>query len=536
MARTDREFRLEDGPWVEMQDTLSPTARKEGSYLYAQNVYPQDPELGGQMAGRPGSRPMGAPPAEGVVIGGLGNSANGITQFSSPTHGELSVCASAGSLYVYDWTTEAWTMGVSQADIVAAGANLGAGSAAIISLTNAFDKLVVSDGTYNPFLWDGTIGGGVTPLPNAQPLYGPPTLYQGRLFGISGFDLRKMIWSEPDDPTTGYEAGGYNNAWTLRQTDPHTLTRLVGTNQGIVIFREHSITMALGDVGENFASASTSESIDSTVGTKTPYAVCEVGANIAFLDANLRPHIVLPGAVGARPCWQGFREELWNGPARAIDNRCSAVYWSALNLVLFAVPDGFNKRNLLLVLNVVANDIPRPAGVWLGWAIGSDQTHVIAILRRPVIYSDSSMQVLVRGMWPSGRVYQFGHPDDDPFLTDDAVVNAGLVPIEHVFRTQPLGHSTKRDKIFDRVDLTWRADDDANIEVQTISPLGESDPQTVSLTPVDDYATESHGAIGIDVQARWTQVRIRHARPGEQFGLVAVTVTGYATDDDPPIP
>lgn len=526
MATTDRQILLEDGPWSEMIDNTAPTTRKEGAYQYGQNVYPQDPEIGGQLVGRPGSRMMG-----GLVA--VGGSINGIGQFSSPTAGELTVCVSAGALYVFDWTTESWSLAVSLATIVAAGANLVTTTSELVSLINAFDKLVVSDGLYSPFLWDGTIGGGITPLPNCPALYGPPTVYQARLFGIAQDDRRKMVWSEADDPTTGYEAGGFNNAWVIRQTDPHTLTALVGTNVGIVIFRERSVTMATGNVGENFASADTEEAIDSTIGTRTPWAVVEVAGNIVFLDADLRPHAVLPGAVGVRPCWQGFRETLRQGPTRAIDSFCSATYWAATGLVLFSVPDVALQNNMLLVLQVVGGQLPRPAAVWNGWGIADDETHVIAMVKRPTVIEANYFEVLVRGMY-SGHAYMFGGLDDEPFLTDDLLYDMGTIPVEHLVRCQPLGYATKREKIFDRIDVAVRTD--MVLEISSVTPRGTApDPQVITLAS-SEPDLEVHGDVGIDQQARWIQPIIRHQAVGERFSLVAVTVTGYATDDDPPIP
>jgi hypothetical protein len=108
-----------------------------------------------------------------------------------------------------------------------------------------------------------------------------------------------MVWSEADSPTTGYEAG-FSNAWTIRQTNPHSLTRLYGTNQGLVVFRARSITMAVGDVGDDtFQSSDSQEAIDATMGTRSPWAVVELGMNLVFSERGLE---AVPDPAGRHGC------------------------------------------------------------------------------------------------------------------------------------------------------------------------------------------------------------------------------------------
>jgi hypothetical protein len=527
MAVTDRALMLEDGPWNQMIDSLAPTARKEGAYKLGQNVYPMDSEVGECLVGRPGTR------VAGNRLVTYPDLVQAIVQFS---HGavEQTIAVAGGELYAYDWDTETWTKVVTAANLVTAGVTFSA--VPWVACVTFGDTLLVSDQVNPPFLWNGTAGaGGLTSLTNCPPLYGKPTVHQARIFGIKASDLRTMVWSEADDATTGYEAG-FANAWTLRQTDQHPLTCLVGTNQGLVIFRARSITMAVGDVGDlSFQSTDTREAIDSSVGTSTPFAVLEVGPNIVFLSSDLQPYLSRPGAAGVVPLWQGFRNTLVAGATRANAQQTYAVHYTPSNLLLFAVGSPTSDApNTILVLDA-KSDTPLPVGVWQGWNDVSGAT----ISAMAMVLDASGGTSVPRWMHgdlgaSGGYVYTHGNPDDAEFLTDDVMVT-GILPIEHIVKLQPLGFSTKREKVMDRIDASFRGDTVQNCTIGATTPRGDLDPVEVAVTP-SAADLEVHASLGIDVTARWIAPTIRHQAIGEEFGLVAVSVTAYATDDDPGVP
>lgn len=531
MAVVDRLVPLEDGPFTRMIDSPNPVTRVEGAYTLGQNVYPQDPELGEELVGRPGSRPLG-----GSFGATNAHAVNGLGQFRTAT-ADFTVAIYAGEIYTLDWTTEAWTKQVTTADLTTAGISLQTTSAERFAMVPAFDQLLVSGGIDAPFLWDGTAHGGLTALTACPPLYGVPTVHQARLFGIKATDRRTMVWSEADDPTTGYETGGFTNAWTLRQTDPYPLTRLVGTNQGLVIFREQSCTLAVGDVGTlEFQSSDTQEAIDAKVGTKTPWAVVEIGRNIVFLDALLRPHLIRPGATGVVPLWHDFRTTLRNGAHRSVDQWSHGVYYTPANLILFAVPQEDYQVDMMLVLSA-ATETPTPVAVWNGWGAESGENlHVMTMVRRPTLSGVTDpVPTLIRAAWPTNLVYLHGNPDDDTFLTDD-ITAAGLTqPIYHLVYGQPLGYSAKREKVFDRLDVSFRANTAQSALLWVRTARGDSDPLTVAVNATVSEA-EVKASLGLDEQARWIAPRIAHQVAGERFGLVAFSVTAYASDDDPKAP
>jgi hypothetical protein len=549
MARTDRVVLLEDGPWTEMVDAKSPAARKEGAYRYGQNVYPLDPALGDELVGRPGVRLLGARLTE------TGAHIQGIFQFSQPLT-EMTVVVAGGRLFTIDWLTEAWTERVTAADLLTAGIVFNDVVTKVAFLIVS-DQLMISDGYNAPFLWDGSAGSaGLTPMTNCPPLLGQPTMYESRVFGIKTYDPATMVWSETDDPLTGYEAGGFTNAWTIRQTNARPLTRLVGTNDGLVIFRERSVTIALGTVGPDFSTTATHDAIDSTRGTQTPFAVVEVGANILFLDAEMRPHILRPGGVGVEPIWDGVREIVADGGRMASPTTCIATHYTPANLVLFAIPNSVTSTSVgrMLVYDV-SGDFPKAVGIWDGWTtVAGTNITALAMVLRTYLYGGNT-PVLLHGDRGDngGYVYQHGNPDDTSFLTDDEIVT-GTQAITHTVECQALGFSTKRDKVFDRVDVTCRPLPQMTLNISVATPRDVGTPQTVFVNTggqgwdyglwdsgdLFDVATmedeEQHADLGIDAFGRWARPKIVHQTIGERFGMVAVTVTGYATNDDPEIP
>lgn len=529
MAATDRAIILEDGPWSQMIDSLAPTARKEGAYALGRNVYPMDSDVGESLVGRPGTR------VAGNRLVTFPNYVQAIVQFSHASS-ETTVAIAGGELYTFNWTTETWTKVVTAANLATAAITF-ASTTRVACLTFG-DSLFVSDQFNTPFLWNGTSGsGGLTKLTNCPALYGQPTVHQARIFGIKQSDQRTMVWSEADDATTGYDSGLFTNAWTLRQTDQHPLTRLVGTNSGLVIFRARSITQAVGDVGDlSFQSTDTREAIDASVGTSTPFAVLEVGPNIVFLSSDLKPYLSRPGATGVEPIWQGFRNTLVGGALRANPQQAYAVHHTPHNLILFAVSDSSadTSPNTVLVLDA-KGETPVPVAVWRGWNDNGGAS-ISAMAMALDTSSPTSVPRWLHGDYGDngGYVYLHGNPDDATFLTDDVMVT-GILPVEHIAKLQPLGFSTKREKVFDRIDVSLRNDTVQTLSIGYTTPRGDADPVEVDVIP-SSASLEVHAALGIDETARWIAPTITHQAIGEEFGLVAVSVTAYPMDDDPAVP
>lgn len=535
MAATDVEIPLEDGPWEGMLDSISPTAQATGKYLLGQNIYPLDPDLGDGMVGRPGVKQMGAQ---------LPGRAQGSFQFTKSTGFEATVQVAGGRFYTFNWGTLAWTEVLTTAQLGAAGIVIDP-AAQNVAFLNFSDRLVVSDGTHKLWDWDGTTGGGLRNLVNSEPMYGQPRITYDRIVGIVVGEPKTIIWSNTDDATTGYRAGGFNNAWSLTQNDPNRLYALLATNNVTYAIRARSALPLEGAPGDNWSTDNTRDSISDTFGTLSPFAAILHDVNAFVVDADLHPQFLRPGGAGFIPIWRELRETTKRiSKSPGIASKVQTVFYSPASLFLVAYPDsGANECNAILVYDA-KGELPRAVAVWRGWEVTS-----MAMVKdgsgRPVwIHGDSL-----------GYLYQHGNPDDDTFLTDDALVT-GTVAIEHLFEQQPQGVSTKTEKIFDRADFVVRQEAAVmTLNLSLTTPHGTSIEQQVVLgaptTGFDDLpgfddllfdsvggstTLEQHSDVGLDGYGRWGKLKIRHATLGERFGLEAIRLTTYVTDDDPEAP
>lgn len=169
------------------------------------------------------------------------------------------------------------------------------------------DYLILSDGENRPLKWNpANVGSGtatfsvLTDLSNA--IYGPLAVYYGKLFGILASDRTTLVWSEENDPDIGYQASGYDNFWTLRQTSSAPMTALAGTNEALYVFRSNSITSIQGAVNSDFRAAGTLEGVSQSVGTLAPDSVTIAEDSVFFLDQFARPNKIQPGR-GLVPLW-----------------------------------------------------------------------------------------------------------------------------------------------------------------------------------------------------------------------------------------
>src|SRR5690606_28837825 len=250
------------GPWRGVRDTMDPPSRDPTLAFRMRNVFPLTPEIGSGVVGRPGFRLAGER---------TGPTVQWIGQFEKSDGTDKTIKIAGGEIYEYDWLTDSWVLQVSQAEIAAAGGALE--TAGRVWAVSFADVLVITDGVNQPITWDGTSGGGVAVLTNAPVMFGPPTVYYARLFAIKSDERSTIVWCEPGQPNVGWEAEGYNNSWTLRQTDQAPLFALCGTNAGLYYFRARSVGMILGAVDEEFRTTGTHEAVSESVGCTSPDTV-----------------------------------------------------------------------------------------------------------------------------------------------------------------------------------------------------------------------------------------------------------------------
>ncbi len=198
-------------------------------------------------------------------------------------------------IQTYDWAGT-WTTRVTRAQILAAGVTLPAVGFEVLAVV--FNKTVVfSDGANLLWTWDGTNGGGIVSLTNCPVAYGRPTVYYGKLFVIKNAERNTIDWSEENQANTGYEAGGFNNSWSLTQTGTAPLVAIIGTNAGLYYFRNRSCGVIKGAVNPDFVTTGVHDAVSTTLGCGDFRSVLSVENEVWWCDAYSRPHYLPAGGA-----------------------------------------------------------------------------------------------------------------------------------------------------------------------------------------------------------------------------------------------
>jgi len=529
-VRTPRPARIPaQGPFRGMRDSLDPSTADPQLARLLQNVYSLDPKRGAAVVGRPGVRVMGAQ-------GGSSGARTGqfVGQFTKENGTEYTIRITGGKVETFNWGTRVWSEAVTAAQLAGAGIALSA-TARVYGLPFA-DRIIFSDGVNTPWMWDGTTGGGLTKLTACPVLYGPPIQYYAKVFGIAAADRTSVVWSEEGDATIGYGTGVYaNNAWSLVQTSSDRLTRLVGTNEALFYARENAWDAVSGAVSADFQTSGVHAGYSEGTGTKSPAAVLFHGGRIYFLDAEGLPHVLTPG-LGVQPLWEDFAETV-----SALDEAqlASAVAYHdpGTGLVGFAAVELAQAVPTLQIMVDPRMEPAQSAAIWRGHTIQAVAT----------VKSGTGAPARVH-LSSDGYAYEHGAPDGA--LWDDAFAG-GSRAIEHVVEPAEAGYNLDTDLVFDRLDLSFRAQSSmTNMRLSYATPRGESQPLPLSLTSNrtrwnlfkwgqakwSSSTLEQHVPVGLEAFGRWMRWRLQHAAPGEQFGLVMGQPRGRYDSDAPEIP
>lgn len=502
-----------------MRDSLDPQTVGRDRASLLQNVYPQDSAAGGSVVGRPGFTVMDTQLASGAET-------QLIIQFTKLNGTELTVGFAGGNMYTYNWGTDTW------AQVTLVGVSLPA-SGRIFAVEFA-DQLIVNpnDGTNKPWAWDGATT--FTSLTNAPLAYGKPVVYYGKLFFIVWGTRNEIQWSEEAAPNTGYTAGGFNNAWVLRQVEQEALFALYATNEALYYFRARSTGAIRGAVTPDFESTGTREGISETVGTLAPDGVCGHDRDIYFIDPDGKPHVLRPGIGVEDQVWRDFAETI-KGLPKANVGQAVAVNHRALDQVLFGVvgPGG----SILTKTMAVAYDggDVRAAAVYAGY------TFTCA----GIVKDGAGRPTLAHGS-SDGHFYRHGRPDG-PLWNDELA--AGDAPIEHVLIGGFLGYDTKYQKHFERLDLSLALLTVLTaLELEYLTPyetkaLGTFPAISGGFSIWDAFVwdtdtwsvsgLERHIFAGLDAFGRWVRLKLRHAVLGERFGVNAFTLTAVPAAPEP---
>lgn len=484
-----------------MRDSADPTAATRRHATLIQNAYPVDTVMGTAAVGRSGFTQAG------LQLGGAANRLQCFHQYTQLDGTEYTLCVAGGEVYSYNWATPAWT------DLTH-GLTLDS-TAKVYAVTFA-NKVIFSDGVNTPISWSGSAWATIT---NCPVLYGPPTVYYAKIFGIKNTERSAIVWSEENDETTGYEAGGYNNAWTLGQTDQQALYLLVGTNEALFYFRARSIGAISGRVTTDFVNSGTREGICGSLGTKSPAAAVYHKNKVYFIDADFRPRVV---DVMARQVDEKVYEGVRETAAGWDTSKFASQYGVQLgDLALLSVTDsGDTYPEFFVAIDTRRDEI---AGLWTGFS---------NLTAMGVVKNASGVPVLMHGT-VSGYAYHWGTVWNDVANAADG----GTLEIEHIVKGPYQGFDAKMEKKWDQLDVSLRAiATDQEIKVRYLTPRGTSSYQTNTLTYSASTPAERHLSFGLGGEGRWCQVEVYHKNGVERFGLMGWSLKGFAYGAEPEIP
>ncbi len=515
---------LEQESFIGMRDSVDPSTAEPRKAQVLQNVYPQEAELGGGCVGRPGFDGLPATPSQlGSPGARRGQRSYTFTTLAGVNHTVVFV---GGELWEYNWGSDTFTdRSTNQPTTSTTGE---------IYVTTFADELIVTDGVNQPWSWDGSGSGAgtfTTITGIGAACFGPPAVYYAKLFFILEATRSDIVWSEENQINTGYNAGTFDNVWTLGQTDQKPLFCLKATNEALYYFREDSIGKISGRVTPEFRADGTREGVSENIGTSSPDSVIVDGLNIWFFDSNSRLYKIPPGGE-PEAHWKDMRE-LANDLPDAGRTNISATYYPQPRLLLFGVQESGASENSAVI--TVNRETEEYAGIWRGFPFTA----------LDLVEADTGEDFLFH-LTEDGYVYQHGNPGgtkwNDNFQDTPA-------PITHIIRGTPLAHNKRLELHFDRAHIIHRTPAPmTDIGFNLITPAGglQSLP-TYSITggtslwdqmiwDTDVWSVpsgESKVSIGVSARGRWCQPEISHAVTDEEFGFIGWDIEAYPMTEEP---
>ena len=509
-------------PITGMYDRLDPEVARPGTALELTNCYLPPGKAGRVVLGRPGLSRVGA------QLGGVGaRTIQYLGQFIKNDGTRYTLCICGGKLYTLNWGTLTWSEAVNAATF--SGASITLSTSARFYSANLNDKIVLHDGTNTPWMWDGTTNGGLTKLSNCPVLYGPICVYYAKLFGVKASERDTFVWSEEGDPTTGYEAGGYNNAWS--PLGAGTFTGVAATNAALYVFEARRSIRITGAVSTDFQTSGTRSDLSERTGTMGPALVTDSG--IVLVDADGAPQIIR-GAM--TPMWENCLTAI-STVAQSVLNKVTICEWSVIDATLIGLPLDPNSAVSQWLLFRTGGDELRYIG---RWDLGVNDTAA-------VVLNDSLVPTFLVSGNADGYIYQMGQPTGN---TWDDEFAGGTQTIPHTVTWSPLGVDVDTDRTYDRATVLLGGETS-----QTQITFGYQTPRGTS-TPITKTVTGNTGGLlgvsftlgtstlalpqaerrvvwGLQGFGRWIAPSVRHDQMSKTFSVKAVTIESYPWGTDP---
>jgi hypothetical protein len=503
-----------------VRDSKDPTTAEPRKASFALNAYPAFAEQGGGYEGRPGFTQL-----DEILEGGV----QLIKQFSKLDGTEITVIIAGGKFYTVDWVNETVDETLTAANLSSASVTLD--DTARVYAVEFVDELVLTDGENTPWMWDGTANGGITSLTNAPVAFGPPTIYYAKLMFIKDAERTAFVWSEENQPNTGYEAGGATNVWSLGQSNQEALYLLYGTNEALFYWRARSMGAISGAVDEDFQTTGTHDGLSTTIGTTSPASLVHYAESLYFVDADAHPQrFIIGGGFQVPAIWHDASETVIRLPRLKLSNIVGQLR-PLENVVTFAVTSlGEDENTQQLVFHADRGEF---VGVWSGYEA----------VAQALVKNDSGDPTTIHGD-SVGNVYVHGSPSGTLF-NDDGVA------IRHVLHGSVMYWDPREEKHYSRVDLAFRLKSnltDVGISID-VPGCGTSDilspgaltgalsiwGEAVWGESLWSSSLEVHVPIGLDCRGRWVQVKLNHDTLDEQFTFLGWSVIAQSVGSDPNI-
>ena len=521
--RTRADLRGE--PLVGMHDELDPNIARPNYAVSLTNCYLPPGRPGRLVLSRPGLTQMGA------QLGGVGaRTTQFIGQYTKLSGTRYTIAICGGKFYTYNWSTDTWTEAVNAAAF--SGASITLSTTARVYSAQLSDKIIFSDGANTPWMWDGTTNGGLTKLTNAPLFYGPICVYYSKLFGIKSAERDAFVWSEEGDPATGYEAGGYLNAWS--PSGASAFHALAASNTALYCFEARRAIRITGAVATDFQTSGTRSDIGERQGTLGPALVTDDG--IVFVSADGAPYVIKSGLNNA---WEDCQTA-----TSTIDYSALAasmlVEWPTVDAVLIGVPMSPNSVISQWLVMRFSGDAPKYIG---RWDLGLNDTGA-------VVLNDSLEPVFIVSGNADGYLYAMGQPSGSSW--DDEFA-AGTSSVSHTVTWHPLGADVDTDRHYDRMTAIFGGGTtQTEVTMRYQTSRGNSTPMDISLTApggallgisfvlgtstLSLAQAEVRTVVGLNGDGRWIAPTWSHNQLGESFSIKQVAIESYPWGTDPAYP
>lgn len=543
---------LRSGPYTGVYNSADPYDDAPDKLVNASNIYFVDPRL-----------PAGAYGRTGVVEGPINESGVGprscLYNFVVSDGTSIRFWAFGGKLYRITASALGFTTAT---DVTPVGVTIdntdgstSGGPTTRYYMTQLAGVLVFSDGINRP--WVGTnltstpITGTYIDADGAGGTYavqGAPTLYQGALvmvlksIGTATLNAQAgvgFIWSEPNQPTVGYEQTNYADFFNYIQTGSDPIYAISGRNEGLYIFRETSIGIATGALNQ-LQSSPTSATIAEGVGTMAPAAIATWGTTQYFVDRLGRPYR-LPLGGHPDPIWEQLRGEYTDHPSyqnypAVIAKTAQAVAIPAYKAILFPIyspaPTGAGSDNGP-IMPAIGYLFDADSGIYLGtWSLGTGTItfDAVAILRdgnnNPIL---CSIGTATSGASLTHWLYRQTVPSANQW--DDLDHNGASLSMLPSCTTGRLGYSD---------DVVWNADravsvtmSAAPVKLVVTTPYETSTVEGTVTPPTSDDSTY-RTQFGLDVRsARGMQFTASPTTATAQWGFQSLAVNGVPVKAGP---